>query len=55
MCVLAFRKCIIYHDPTTGSIYLDRVKFGEETAKSAVFKMADLKKCAAIFFALVLK
>ena len=28
---------------------------GEETAKSAVFKMADLKKCEAIFFALVLK
>ena len=38
-----------------GSIYLDRVKFGEETAKSAVFKMVDLKKCEAIFFALVLK
>ena len=55
MCVSAFRKCIIYHDPITGSIYLDRVKFGEETAKSAVFKMAGLKKCEAIFFALVLK
>ena len=44
VCVLAFRKCIIYYNPTTGSIYLDCVKFGEETTKSAVFKMVDLKK-----------
>ena len=55
MCVLAFGKCIIYHERTTGTFCLDRVKFGEETAKSAVFKMAGLKKCEAIFFALVLK
>ena len=42
ICVLAFGKYIIYYNPTTGSIYLDRVKCSEETAKSAVFKMADL-------------
>ena len=55
ICVLAFGKCIIYYNQTTGSIYLDRVKCGEETAKSAVFKMADLKMCEVISFALVLK
>ena len=42
-------------DPTTGSIYLDRVKCREETAKSAVFKMADLNTCEANSFALVLQ
>ena len=55
ICVLAFRKCIIFYNPITGSIYLDRVKCGEETAKSAVFKMVDLNMCEVISFTLVLK
>ena len=55
MCVLAFGKYNIYYNPTTGSIFLDCVKCGEMTAKSAVFKMADLNMCEVISFALVLK
>ena len=55
ICVLAFGKYNIYYNPTTGSIYLDCVKCGEETAKSAVFKMADLHKCEVISIALVFK
>ena len=34
---------------------MDCVKCGEETAKSAVFKMADLHKCEVISIALVFK
>ena len=55
ICVLAFGKYNIYYNPTTGSIFLDCVKCGEMTAKSAVFKMADLNMCEVISFALVLK
>ena len=56
MC-LGFHKMfyLLIQDPSTRAIYFDHLKTGEETAKSAAFKMAALIKCEGNQFALVLK